>query len=118
MKIQEMLEARKKNLPMPVDDFDDSDPAPEDPESDKIPHIVMQLRKALDVDGDYPVTFRDGKKVKIPLEITHRFLEKYLSLKPADREAMQNLASASVEGFKAALKGEGERAQKSIYAYK
>lgn len=117
MKIQELLEARKKKVAAP-DDFDDHDDAPEDPESDKIPHIVMQLRKALDVEGDHPIVFKDGKKTKLPIDVIRVFLTKYIQAKPSDREAMQNTASASLEGFKNALKGTTAPGHKSIYAYK
>ena len=107
MKIQELLEARKKNLPAaPVDDFDDSEEVVSDPDTDKIPHIVMQLRKALDVDGDFKVHFKDGSKHKLPLDVIRKFLIKYLELKPSDRERMQDLAGQSLSGFKEALETE------------
>jgi len=104
MKIQEILaEAKKSNLPVDTDWEDDS---PEvDADQDKIPHIVMQLRKALDVDGDYPVVFKDGKKFKLNIEDIKTFLKKYLSVKPQDRDAMQTQAAANLAGFKEALKG-------------
>lgn len=104
-----------KKKALPVDDFDDSDDTPEDPESDKIPHIIMQLRKALDVDGDYPILFRDGKKVKLPMDLIRSFLVKYISAKPLDREKIQDAASQSVEAFKKAAGMEVAQAPKSIY---
>jgi hypothetical protein len=100
MRISEILaEAKKVHL-----DIDDVDEKPEDADSDKIPHIVMQLRKALDVDGDYPITFKDGKKVKLQLDNIKHFLSKYLKAKPSDRESLQNIASQSLSGFHDALK--------------
>jgi hypothetical protein len=101
MKIQEILEAKK--LTKDMDDFDDVDEPAVDADQDKIPHIVMQLRKALDVDGDYPITFKDGKKFKLKLNDIMKFLKKYLSLKPMDRDTMQNMASVNIDGFHKAL---------------
>lgn len=120
MKIQELLEDKKKQLPMvQADDLDDTEEAPSDPDLDKIPHIVMQLRKALDVDGDYKVHFKDGTKTKIPVGIIKSFLLKYLELRPQDREKMQSMASQSIDGFQEALETNYfTRQDKSIYAYK
>lgn len=121
MKVHELLEAKKKKqLPMVQgDDFDDAEEVPSDPDLDKIPHIIMQLRKALDVDGEYKVHFKDGKKLKIPVDVIRQFLLKYLELKPSDREQMQDMASKSISGFKEALVTNFfTRQDKSIYAYK
>lgn len=120
MKIQEVLEAKKNKLTtVRPDDFDDTDDLAADPDSDKIPHIVMQLRQALDVEGDLAIKFKDGTKAKIPLEIIQKFLLKYLELKPSDKEEMQNLASESLSGFKDALTTNYfSKTNKSIYAYK
>jgi hypothetical protein len=107
MKSYEFL-IEKKHKKSPVkkakhDDWEDKDDLPNDPDEDKVPHILMQLRKALDVDGDYLIKFKDGTKHKIPHEISKKFVERYLTLKPADREVMQDMAVASLEGFKKAL---------------
>lgn len=121
MKVQELLEAKKKKqLPMVQgDDFDDAEEYPSDPDLDKIPHIIMQLRSALDTEGDRKIHFKDGNKAKIPVDIIRQFLIKYLELKPSDREQMQNMASRSLSGFKEALTTNFfTRQDKSIYAYK
>lgn len=102
MKIQEILEAKKLNKGL--DDLDDIDEPTVDADQDKVPHIVMQLRKALDVQGDYPVTFKDGKKYKLKLKDIDHFLHIYDRLKPMDRESMQNIASKDIDGFHDALK--------------
>lgn len=102
MKIQEILEAKK--MPKAIDDFDDVDERPEDPEQDKTPHILMQLRKALDVDGDYPITFKDGKKVKLSMDDISGFVKKYMAAKPDEKEMMQSKAANSLEDFKIILK--------------
>ena len=104
MRIQEILEA--KQLKKGIDDIDDMDEPAPDADQDKVPHIVMQLRKALDVDGDYPVTFKDGKKYKLKLKDIEHFLKVYDRLKPLDRESMQNMGSKDIEGFHNALKTE------------
>ena len=104
MKIQEILEAKK--LPKGMDDFDDVDEPAPDADQDKIPHILMQLRKAIDVDGNYPITFKDGKKAKLSMEHIAAFVKKYMGLNPQDKESLQTQAGNSLEGFMAALKKE------------
>lgn len=99
MKIFEVLEVKK-----PVDDLDDVVDKPEDADQDKIPHILMQLRKALDVDGEYPITFKDGKKAKLPMDVIVSFIKKYMAARPDEKEGMQTQAGNSLEGFMAALK--------------
>ena len=98
MKIKEILFEAKMN------DLDDIIDKPEDPEADKIPHILMQLRKALDVDGDYMITFKDGKKTKLPMDVIVAFIKKYMDARPDDKEALQSQAANSVEGFMSAVK--------------
>jgi hypothetical protein len=104
MKIQEILEA--KQLKKGMDDFDDVDEPAPDADQDKVPHILMQLRKAIDVDGNYPITFKDGKKAKLSMDQIAAFVKKYMGLNPQDKEALQTQASNSLEGFMAALKQE------------
>ena len=105
MKIQEILEAKKLDKKS-LDDLDDIDEPNIDADQDKVPHIVMQLRKAMDVEGDYPVTFKDGKKFKLKLRDIEHFLHVYDRLKPMERETMQNVASKDIDGFHDALKTE------------
>jgi len=102
MKIFEVIEAKK--LARSQDDLDDVMDKPEDPDADKVPHILMQLRKAIDVDGNYPILFKDGKKVKLSLDQIGAFVRKYMGLNPQDKESLQTQASNSLEGFMAALK--------------
>lgn len=111
MRISEILHEAKKDKdlkplkPKHADiKFDDEADLPEpDAEQDKVPHIVMQLRKALDVDGDYPVTFKDGRKFKLKLSDIKDFLNKYGSQKPSDREYMQKIGAENIDGFHKAL---------------
>ena len=99
MKIFEVMEVKKS-----ADDLDDVIDKPEDADQDKIPHILMQLRKALDVNGDYMITFKDGKKTKLPMDIIVAFIKKYMDARPDDKEALQSQAANSLEGFMSAIK--------------
>jgi hypothetical protein len=51
-------------------------------------HIVMQLRKAVSIGK--PVKFKDGKEHKVSKADAHKFMMKYNSSKPADREKMHS----------------------------
>ncbi len=101
MKIAELL-----NEEFAEDDYDDEvvdTPSTDDDDEaskDIIPHLVMQLKKAMDVNGDHPIIFRDNSKYKLPLSVIRNFLEKYMQLKPMDRESIQASASANLDGFK------------------
>lgn len=81
------------------DDDDEEDEKPEDPEKDKVPHILMQLRKAQDVDGDHPIKFLDGSEVILPLKDINLFTEMYMNVKPQDRERLQQVAIMSKDKF-------------------
>ena len=83
------------------DDFDDEDEDEkvEDPDKDKVPHILMQLRKAKDVDGDYPIKFQDGTKHIVSLSNIDAFIEMYMALRPLDREKLQDVAIMSKQQF-------------------
>jgi hypothetical protein len=109
MKIKELLEAKH-------DEWDDEEEVVSDPEQDKIPHLVMQLKKAIDVDGNYPIVFKNGDKIRIPVIAIEIFIKKYSQLKPSDREEMQNIASKSKDDFIHVLKSfTRPAAPKSIY---
>jgi len=98
------------------DDWDDEEIVDIDPDQDKIPHLVMQLKKAADVGGNHPITFKDGKKFKIPMNVIIAFMRKYNDMKPMDRELLQDLASKSKEDFLKALQSfERPAAPRSIY---
>lgn len=98
------------------DDWDKEDELPDDPDQDKVPNLIVQFRKSMDVGGGYPIKFNDGSKVKIPVEIMVQFLNKYDDLKPMDREKIQNLAAQSVDKFKEVLATfKGQKPERSIY---
>jgi hypothetical protein len=110
MKINELLNESR------YDDWDQEEEQPGDPDQDKVPNLVLQFKKSMDVDGRYPIVFRDGTKINIPTYVMAEFLNKYDDLKPMDREKMQNLAAQSVDKFKEVLKTfKGQRPEKSIY---
>jgi hypothetical protein len=88
----------------------------DDPESDRIPHLVMQLKKALDTDGNHDIVFKDGSKHQLPLDSIALFLTKYMDLKPTDKEQMQQVGSESKENFDLIVQQfGGQKAPKSIY---
>jgi hypothetical protein len=95
MKIFEVIEARKG----PVDDFDDDEAPVQDADLDKIPNILIQMRKAVDVDGNYEFKFKDGTKHKLDMEDIVKFVRKNMAAKPAEREVMQNKGLESLEGL-------------------
>ncbi len=113
MKIEEiLLEAKNKE----IDDWDDEDEPVADADSDKVKHLVMQLRSALDVDGNYAISFKDGSKAKLPVSDINLFLRKYEMVKPADKEKMQDVASMSKDHFDKIVKFfKGEIRPKSQY---
>lgn len=111
MKIQEVLVESKH------DDWDDErDEMPSDPDTDKVQHILMQFKKAMDVGGNYPITFKSGEKTKVSLDDIEKFVSRYAGAKPLEREQMQTKAIQSIEGLKAVLAGPaGPSAEKSLY---
>jgi len=113
-------EAKRKERTDDEDDWDDEDEdeKPEDPDNDKVPHILMQLKKAKDVDGDHYVKFKDGSKHLLPIDDIDTFMEMYMSLRPLDREKLQEVAIMSKEQFDKVLaffKPDHAPQQKSIY---
>ena len=63
----------------------------------EIEHIVPQMRKAISVGKK--VQFKDGKHHTVSKAHAAKFLNKYLSGKPADKEKMQSHAHASHKNF-------------------
>ena len=113
----ELEEAKRKKRP-DLDDLDDEEEKPEDPDADKVPHILMQLKKAQDVDGDHHIKFIDGQKHKLPIADINLFMDKYMDMKPLDREKMQEVAVMSKEKFDTILsffQPKYGKPEKSIY---
>jgi hypothetical protein len=114
--IKEVRGKKINNLDDILDDEEEENP--EDPDSDKVQHILMQLRKAQDVDGDHLIKFVDGTKVKLPIADINLFMDKYMDMKPADREKMQQVAIMSKEQFDTILtffQPKHGKLEKSIY---
>ena len=63
----------------------------------EIEHIVPQMRKAISVGKK--VQFKDGKHHTVSKAHAAKFLNKYMSGKPADKEKMQTHAHASHKNF-------------------
>ena len=63
----------------------------------EIEHIVPQMRKAISVGKK--VQFKDGKHHTVSKAHAAKFLNKYMSSKPADKEKMQSQAHASHKDF-------------------
>ena len=64
-------------------------------------HIVAQLRGVLDQgDKHGGVKFKDGNTHKVSVAHAHKFLNKYMSGKPADKMKMQDHGHASHDNFK------------------
>jgi len=64
-------------------------------------HIVSQLRKAISLGDKHDgVKFQDGKTHKVKAHHAHKFLNKYMAGKPADKEKMQSHGHANHDNFK------------------
>ena len=64
-------------------------------------HIVAQLRKAVSLGDKHDgVKFQDGKTHKVSAAHAHKFLNKYMAGKPADKEKMQSHGHASHDNYK------------------
>ena len=72
-------------------------------------NLMMALRKAVSLRGQYNVAFKDGKKVKVSMNDALTLLIRLQKEKPADREALMKSAYKSEKHFKMALKGHIEK---------
>ena len=65
----------------------------------------MQMRKSVDLKGNFKVEFEDGKKQKVPLDIARAVSNKYNMIKrPAEKEKFQKAAGKSYKDLLKALK--------------
>ena len=76
----------------------------EDPENDRIPHLLMQVKKALDHGGNHPIKFSDNTACTFPVESLVTFYEGYMSLKPAGKEEVQQFGVERKENFDTVVK--------------
>lgn len=68
-------------------------------------NIIMQMRKAVSMRGNFKVEFGDKKKVKIPVKIAQAVQNKYNSMKkPADKEKFQSQVAKSYKDMLRVLK--------------
>jgi len=93
------MERRMKNMRVSEETSNPSD-------DDGANHIVMQLRKSVTLRGMRPVTFKDGKKVKVSPEHAQKWLSNYNNAKPETKRKMQSMAHKSHDHFQKSL-GEG-----------
>ena len=68
-------------------------------------NLMMALRKAVSLRGQYDVAFKDGSKVKVSQKDAQNLLNRLQKEKPAGREALMKSAYKSEKHFKMALKG-------------
>lgn len=127
MKVREITESyNRKRMSLDEaawgDDWDDEDwdaepeEKPEDPDKDKVPNLLMQLKKAADAGGNFPIKFKDGSKHDVTKEEIVTFVENYMPLMPEYRKKMEMLASQSKEAFQEVIKSfTGKKALPSIY---
>jgi len=93
------------------DSADDDESATDDDIKGASKNIIMQMRKAVSMRGNFPVEFLDKKKVKIPAKIAQAVQRKYDSMKkPADKEKFQAQVAKSHKDMLRSLKaGYGEQ---------
>lgn len=94
-----LVKHKSQKRDIEIDDLDVVEPEASNEES-----IVMQLRSAQDFDGDQEIKFADGSKHLLSIDDINKFLNKYETLKPLEKEKMQQIASQSKHGFEHALK--------------
>jgi hypothetical protein len=95
------------------DSADDDDDATDDDIKGASKNIIMQLRKAQSLSGNFKVEFGDGKKVKIPAKMAIAVQQKYNSLKrPADKEKFQAQIAKSYKDMLKVLKAGYQSEQK------
>ncbi len=78
--------------------------AKDQPEADGNENGIYQMRKVVNLRGQYDVPFADGKKVRVPVNIAQAVLQKYASMKmPADKLAFTRAVTKSFGSLKAAV---------------
>ena len=96
---------RDKDLGRKKDSADVDDFATDDDVKAASKNIIMQMRKAVSMKGNFPVEFGDKKKVKIPVKVAQAVQQKYNSMKkPADKEKFQVQVAKSYKDMLRVLK--------------
>ena len=97
--------AMRADPSMKQDPFSKDDEASDDDVKGASKNIIMQMRKAVSLRGNFPVEFGDGKKVKIPAKVAQAVQDKYNSFrKPADKEKFQAQVAKSYKDMLKVLK--------------
>jgi len=95
----------KSDPSMSQDPFSKDDAATDDDVKGASKNIIMQMRKAVSMRGNFKVEFGDGKKVKIPAKVGQAIQDKYNSIKkPADKEKFQAQVAKSYKDMLNVLK--------------
>ena len=97
------------------DSADDDTDASDDDVKGASKNIIMQMRKAQSLSGNFAVEFGDGKKVKIPAKMAVAVQQKYNAMKkPVDKEKFQARIGKSYKDMLSALKEELQPKKESI----
>jgi hypothetical protein len=68
-------------------------------------NIVMQIRSAADLPKGGTIEFKDGKKTKLTQQVAKQIVDKFNSIqKPMDKKKFQDMAGASLNGLKQAIR--------------
>tara|TARA_B110000285_G_scaffold219911_1_gene271083 strand:+ start:23468 stop:25930 length:2463 start_codon:yes stop_codon:yes gene_type:complete len=95
-----IVEAKKDIDPADID----NDATISDKDAAKM-NIIVQLRKAADVNGNTPIKFADKKKQKVDIKFIQYALDKFAKIrKPADKERFQNSMARSYRDMLMTLK--------------
>ena len=87
------------------DSADVDDDATDDDVKGASKNIIMQMRKAVSMRGNFKVEFGDKKKVKIPAKVAQAVQDKFNSFKkPADKEKFQAQVAKSYKDMLRVLK--------------
>lgn len=92
------------------DDKKDMKEAPVDaPETDGKDNIVYQMRKVINLRGQYDVPFADGTKAKVPVDLAHKVLQAFNNLRmPADKLKFTRDAGKNMKALQAAVSESNE----------
>lgn len=121
-----------------LDELDDDEEEVVDADQDRVIHLVMQLRAAIDLatlkrngylntvselknkEEKYSITFKSGPD-EIALGHILEFLNKYDTMKPLAKEKMQSVASTSKESLyytiSSEFKGEVRPVERVVYGH-
>jgi len=74
------------------------------PETDGKDNIVYQMRKVINLRGQYDVPFADGTKAQVPVALAHKVLQAYNNLRmPADKLKFTRDAGKNMKALQSAV---------------